>query len=175
VSSIEWKLRREWTRFQASSLVSYASSCTMSSRRGPRGIEQPPPMQRQRRFKLKTSRGSCCDGSWGKDVTCATCVILVLLPLLYKLFLAHICITYTSCKQTIEIALHKAITTAHRQNNNHQHMHSNFLTLLALLHMPNLYIREALKLLIWRAENQRVDPIVPHSEGNISRSHLVAY
>jgi hypothetical protein len=47
----------------------------------------------------------------------------------------HICITYTSCKQTIEIALFKAITTADTQKNTHQHIYSNFLSLLSLLHM----------------------------------------
>jgi hypothetical protein len=66
------------------------------------------------------------DGSWGKDVTCATCVVLVLLPLLYENFphayaseISHV--NGPTERRPLQ-QTHKAI---------HQLMHSNFLSLLA--------------------------------------------
>jgi hypothetical protein len=43
-------------------------------------------MVRKKSVPTKMAAGKACDGSGGKDVTFATYIILVLLPLLYKLF-----------------------------------------------------------------------------------------
>jgi hypothetical protein len=56
----------------------------------------------------------CCDGSWDKDVTCATCVVLVLLLLFYKRFpQAYISeIRHGNNKSTLPNSIQKVARTA---------------------------------------------------------------
>ena len=61
----------------------------------------------------------------------------------------------------------------HQSNSRLHYLLSNRSPCHAL--MPSLHVREALKLLTWRVEDQRVDSIIPHREGKISKRHLVAY
>jgi hypothetical protein len=60
-----------------------------------------------------------CNGLSGEDITCATCVVLALLPQLHEHFPQQAYIRVTSCKQTRAVATRVIATTTQQYTFDH--------------------------------------------------------
>jgi phosphatidate phosphatase PAH1 len=73
---------------------------------------------RCRRIQRRT-RQRICNGLSGEDITCATCVVLALLPQLHGHFPQQAYIRDTSCKQTRAVATRVIATTTQQYTVDH--------------------------------------------------------